>query len=62
MQKKRSFASVGIGHLVPTEHGSFLVQEAHDAESAAHLHRPAKPIFMENVLYSRRREPRLLAD
>ena len=32
MQKKRSTASVCIGHLVPTEHGSFLVQEAHDAE------------------------------
>jgi hypothetical protein len=33
-----------------------------EAASAAHLHRPAKPIFMEDVLYSRRREPRLLAD
>ena len=32
------------------------------AASAAHLHRPAKPIFMEDVLYSRRRELRLLAD
>jgi len=34
MQKKKrsSFASAGLGHLVPTELGSFLVQEAYDAK------------------------------
>jgi hypothetical protein len=50
MQKKRSFASVGIGHLVPSAHGPILVQErTMRTVSAAHAHRPQKKATRNNL-------------
>jgi hypothetical protein len=59
MQKKRSFASVGIGHLVQRDAARFWCRSARcGAVSGAHAYGPAKPVFVEDVPYSSQRELR----